>query len=229
MNNFRKALRCAALFASASALAVAATPAAAATLIVTHGATAPIASNNNFATQLGLQGLTSYTTAGATIALSGPARITFHFMGSESGFDDTFTFLADSFTGANTETETSAFTSWAARFVGTGQYNLGGDLAGLLNFTTTSPQGASATIGQEGFGIFLPANAVSGGGYTTLFLGYDDQRSLLTPPDDNHDDFMVRMTVTAIPEPATWAMLIGGFGLVGAAMRRRSQTTVALA
>jgi len=26
----------------------------------------------------------------------------------------------------------------------------------------------------------------------------------------------------AVPEPATWAMMIGGFGLVGAAMRRRS-------
>jgi len=26
----------------------------------------------------------------------------------------------------------------------------------------------------------------------------------------------------AVPEPATWAMMIGGFGLVGAAMRRRA-------
>jgi hypothetical protein len=25
----------------------------------------------------------------------------------------------------------------------------------------------------------------------------------------------------AVPEPATWAMMIGGFGMVGAAMRRR--------
>ncbi len=30
-----------------------------------------------------------------------------------------------------------------------------------------------------------------------------------------------------IPEPATWAMMIAGFGLVGAAMRRRGATTVA--
>ncbi|MBY0520051.1 MAG: PEPxxWA-CTERM sorting domain-containing protein, partial [Sphingomonas sp.] len=26
----------------------------------------------------------------------------------------------------------------------------------------------------------------------------------------------------AVPEPATWAMMIGGFGIVGGAMRRRS-------
>jgi hypothetical protein len=35
-------------------------------------------------------------------------------------------------------------------------------------------------------------------------------------------------TVSAVPEPSTWAMMIGGFGLVGGAMRRRSRvkTTV---
>lgn len=32
----------------------------------------------------------------------------------------------------------------------------------------------------------------------------------------------------AVPEPATWAMMIGGFGLVGAAMRRRA-TSVSFA
>jgi hypothetical protein len=33
----------------------------------------------------------------------------------------------------------------------------------------------------------------------------------------------------AVPEPATWAMFIGGFGLVGAAMRRRQSVRVAFA
>ncbi|WP_341901684.1 PEPxxWA-CTERM sorting domain-containing protein [Sandarakinorhabdus limnophila] len=31
----------------------------------------------------------------------------------------------------------------------------------------------------------------------------------------------------AIPEPATWAMLLTGFGLVGATMRRRAAATAA--
>jgi hypothetical protein len=33
----------------------------------------------------------------------------------------------------------------------------------------------------------------------------------------------------AVPEPASWAMLIAGFGLTGAAMRRRSRTAAAIA
>jgi hypothetical protein len=32
-----------------------------------------------------------------------------------------------------------------------------------------------------------------------------------------------------VPEPAAWAMMIGGFGLVGSAMRRRVRTTVRFA
>jgi hypothetical protein len=34
---------------------------------------------------------------------------------------------------------------------------------------------------------------------------------------------------TAIPEPATWAMMLGGFGLLGTAMRRRTKATVSFA
>jgi hypothetical protein len=34
---------------------------------------------------------------------------------------------------------------------------------------------------------------------------------------------------SAIPEPATWAMMLGGFGLIGAASRRRHRTKVLFA
>ena len=224
MTILKAALQCAALLSASVA-----TPAAAATIIVNFGSTDAIPANNNFATQLGNLGLTQYASSGASLSLSGPARITFHFMGSESRFDDTFTFLADSIDDASTLTENSAFVSWAERYMGRGTYETGGDLAGLLNFTTSGADGQGAAIGDQGFGIFLGPNAVSGDAYTTLFLGYDDQRSVQTPPDDNHDDFMIRMTVSPVPEPATWALMIGGFGLVGTAMRRRSQIRIALA
>lgn len=36
-------------------------------------------------------------------------------------------------------------------------------------------------------------------------------------------------TGPAVPEPASWALMIGGFGLMGAALRRRPRVTVAYA
>lgn len=37
------------------------------------------------------------------------------------------------------------------------------------------------------------------------------------------------VAAAAVPEPATWAMLIGGFGMLGGAMRRRVRTSVSYA
>jgi hypothetical protein len=41
------------------------------------------------------------------------------------------------------------------------------------------------------------------------------------PGSDTRVDAFKLASLAAIPEPATWAMMIGGFGLVGAAARRR--------
>ncbi|HEV2569321.1 MAG TPA: PEPxxWA-CTERM sorting domain-containing protein [Sphingomonas sp.] len=46
---------------------------------------------------------------------------------------------------------------------------------------------------------------------------------------DFHRAFINAGMLEAVPEPATWAMMIGGFGLAGAAMRRRARTAVTFA
>ncbi len=50
-------------------------------------------------------------------------------------------------------------------------------------------------------------------------------------PDGLNDAFkLAGLTVTAVPEPATWAMMLTGFGMVaGAARYRRRKTTAAIA
>lgn len=48
----------------------------------------------------------------------------------------------------------------------------------------------------------------------TQFSDYDDPSKLYT----------ISATLNAVPEPATWAMLLGGFAFAGMVMRRRSVT-----
>lgn len=49
--------------------------------------------------------------------------------------------------------------------------------------------------------------------------------------DSNNGDNtqFVTAAVNLVPEPASWALLIGGFGLAGAALRRRTRTTIVYA
>jgi hypothetical protein len=42
-------------------------------------------------------------------------------------------------------------------------------------------------------------------------------------------DYVLANPLAAVPEPATWAMMIVGFGLVGAGMRRRARVTITYA
>jgi hypothetical protein len=56
----------------------------------------------------------------------------------------------------------------------------------------------------------------------TLVLGFS------SPSADNQGPLLDNLLVSqAVPEPASWAMLIAGFGLVGAAARRRRITVAA--
>src|SRR5574338_755128 len=63
-----------------------------------------VPSNNNFQAQLAGLGLVNYTSTGATLVLDAPAILGFDFLGSESGFNDTFSAL-----GIAPYTETSLF------------------------------------------------------------------------------------------------------------------------
>ena len=58
---------------------------------------------------------------------------------------------------------------------------------------------------------------------TTGFLSAGDVLSVVILRDGsyNNDSTGVNFAVSQVPEPASWAMLIAGFGLTGAVMRRR--------
>ena len=199
-------------------LSVLATPVAAnaAATITFGGGTAEVVDINNFKDQLNTQfGLTQFTANVTDIVLDPNSAISFYFLGSESGYSDTFSTLS---TPVVTYTESTSFSDAFAApiYIGGGLF-APGSLKNLLNFS--SDIGADATIGDTGFALFLPENFVSGTAVTEFVFGYDDQ--VTNPDDDNHDDMIFRAVVSSVPEPGTWAMMLLGFGAVGAMMRRK--------
>ncbi|WP_310497940.1 PEPxxWA-CTERM sorting domain-containing protein [Sandarakinorhabdus sp.] len=193
----------------------AAVPAAAASsFTVTVGSPVQaIPGNNDFQSQLASKGLSAYTAAGASVTLNLPRKLRFEFLGAESGFRDTFTALS----GPLSFTENNE--AWTNIVFGTLNYGAGAITDWQF---TTSGNGNIALIGSHHFGIFLPGNVGSTYNTNVLYLGFDDQ---INNFDDNHDDLVMR--VVAVPEPSSWAMLIAGFGLVGAAQRRRVRKVAA--
>lgn len=95
-----------------------------------------------------------------------------------------------------------------------------GSLSSLLNGGFTTVTGTSA-------GGARTVDSLSRSGNVWL-IG-----AAFANADGNIDAFKisnVTVNTTAVPEPATWAMMIAGFGLVGGAMRRRrSQENLAVA
>ncbi|WP_448582463.1 Npun_F0296 family exosortase-dependent surface protein [Thermaurantiacus sp.] len=112
------------------------------------------------------------------------------------------------------------------------QFYKGADL--VYSFT---PAAVLAAIGSKPAYFCNPTGAFPDGNcrepyafvnfYFTGGLTIDRILVFENPPvggyeSDNHTvGYFKTITGTPIPEPATWAMMIAGFGLVGAAMRRR--------
>jgi hypothetical protein len=78
-------------------------------------------------------------------------------------------------------------------------------------------------LGADDF--YLALSGLSGTdpiGEYFLFVPWTDTDHF--PLYTQDQDLDVTITETAVPEPASWAMMIGGFSLLGGAMRRRTNT-----
>lgn len=209
------------LFLASAALALTSPVVAnAATFVVTYtgttliSATAPDA--NDFATNLNAAGLFSYSDQ-ALINLPGEGVVKYEYMASESGLTDCFTSgVIVNFCETNKST-------WAPVSMGPSQIFSAGALAAKFFISG----GTARVPGDPQFGVFLPSKLASlgAGVYKSdvLYFGFND---LEGGSDDNHDDFIVRATITSVPEPGTWAMLLSGFAIVGSLVRRRRNNGV---
>lgn len=90
-------------------------------------------------------------------------------------------------------------------------------VAGLGFAATLSGPAAQAPATPGGRVDFESTVLLAAGG--TLDFGVNNNGFF------GNDSTALAATVTAVPEPATWAMLVTGFGLIGAASRRRGTQT----
>jgi hypothetical protein len=114
-----------------------------------------------------------------------------------------------------------------------GAASAGGDLTGgernVASLTTAACAPGSLTLahGQEVLvvaGLQLPVNRGGFADATSTFttrLGDDLAPEARQQLEQNIASAISQGAILAVPEPASWAMMISGFGIVGAAARRR--------
>jgi hypothetical protein len=205
-----------ALLAAVGSIAVA-NPASAA-VIIGFDTPSTIPDSNDFTADLNGLGLTQLATSGISLVLDEDSTITFDVLGSESGFNDSFSAAGLTYTEF-----TSLLNSFGSPIpIGSATFTAG-NLAGSFS----SSGGRTATLGEIGLGLFLGPDAVSGDSTSVFYLGFDDQN---TDQDGDFDDLIVRATVSpvlAVPEATTWAMALLGFGVAGFAIRRGRRQVLA--
>ena len=97
-------------------------------------------------------------------------------------------------------------------------YVLGGSIAGL-SFTVNGTDGAPGT--NPGSLLSYGFTATS----TSHLLSFDENSASQASPII--DNVLIATAGGVVPEPATWAMLLTGFGMVGFAARRRRAAVAA--
>ena len=86
------------------------------------------------------------------------------------------------------------------------------------------------TLASTYTGAFLagPGGGTAAGAEAALLAGLNAGHAYANIHDAGFPGGEIRGFLAAVPEPATWALMIGGFGLAGAALRRRRLTPAAI-
>jgi len=125
---------------------------------------------------------------------------------------------------------------------GSGTFGNSGIAAGsftdLLNFTLPVSGTGNFTITTSSTGVDFKNVTIDGHAFSLTSVGPFDYGFLIgqaltagvktlsiggTSTGNGSYGGSITFSAAAVPEPATWAMMIGGLGLVGGAMRRRAK------
>lgn len=188
------------------------------------------AGTNEYLTPLfgGAPSLTGYYGSRIDATIYGGGTITLEFFGAEAGFHNEFNFffakLFDHPGGTIIAPNLgSPLDTFSAPIIGAGtllfsfEVDVDGTPGSVAN--GANPDDSAHTVAGPNF--FASCAPTGPGNPTTceqIYLFLDDSGA---GPDDNHDDFLVRMTIsaTAVPEPTSLSLF--GAGLLAAYIARR--------
>ena len=197
-----------------------------------------------------MKSLTILALSTAALALSASANaatITYTFTGDFAGTINGNAFATPATFTAIGDTATLSQTG-LTKYVNLSSVSA---LAGGSTFTLSTTTQFYLNGGNYA-GLFFGSGGNGGGGFSGTgpgLAGYDAVSSLATTPltatftgpvSFNTDQGAVTLSsfdnasfsaslAGAVPEPASWALMLGGFGLMGVALRRRQRVTVTYA
>lgn len=130
-----------------------------------------------------------------------------------------------------TGTSGSAFLNVGALGGGGVLTRLSADWGSIDSYNTLTFYAGDTIVQTITGSMFPPANGDQSSAATNRNVSFDFDRSLgITRIGFSSGSLafeLDNLATTAVPEPATWAMLLVGFGLVGAAARRRTTSVAA--
>ncbi|HYE51420.1 MAG TPA: hypothetical protein VEB20_17610 [Azospirillaceae bacterium] len=210
-------------FAAVATVGITLAGSANAGISIIGGTDTAIPGNNDFKTQLNTAGFDTLNMGGNLSFTTGTVK--FYLLGSESDYRDGFkvngtTLYQEAGSGGANDV---AWQGLPGTYLG--QYNVSGQNPLSLTFISSNPNGTTASVGSQAFGLIYDGPNKTG--LTKVVFAFDDQ---INNQDDNHDDLLILAKFTpAVPELDTWMMMLVGFSLVGLQLRRRNSVSMSVA
>jgi hypothetical protein len=174
----------------------------------------------------GAASLNGYYGAQVSADIPGASALKFEFFGAEATYHNEFNFagseLFDHAGGKIIAANLNApLATFVTAFSGSGlldfSFDYNNDFASVVN--GANPNDASHTVGPNFFASCAPSGPGNPATCDSIYLFLDDGAN---GPDDNHDDFLVRVSVD-VPEPSTLALFGAGLLAAGFVRRRRQR------